>query len=153
MKKGTKVWLTAGLAAGLVGFMGAGASADHLVGRAEGVDLGPGLGTANAATGGGLEAAAIGQMGDTSFDESTARPLMDLPALDTEIDAQGRIRMDLPGLTLYGPGKAAPEPAAPEGPGKLPVTGANVGDIFALGLAALSGGGVLLRRLRLSLGV
>jgi len=128
------------------------------------VDLGPGMGTANRATGGGLEAAAIGELGDASHGPCV-RDVLDLPALNACEDAQGRIVMDLPALKLVGPAKARaagpdadrPGPGTPGrhgtrgAPDRLPTTGVNVGDLMALGMAALSGGGVLLRRLRLSL--
>ncbi len=117
----------------------------------------PGDGVADGATGGGLEAAAIGEMGDTDHGPCV-EDVLDLPALEVCEDAEGHLIMDLPGLKLVGPGDGAadatPAPTAspgPAGPDRLPVTGVNVGDIFALGMAALSGGGVLLRRLRMSL--
>lgn len=128
---------------GLVGLMVLGLGTVALANGA----LGPGMKTANEATGGGLEAAAIGELGDTTVTPPFEK-VLDLPALNVDRDAEGRIIMDLPGLKLVGPAKGAK--AAPP-PGKLPVTGANVGDIFALGMAALSGGGLLARRLRLSL--
>lgn len=116
------------------------------------VDLGPGMGSANKATGGGLEAAAIGELGNTEHGP-VVKSLLDLPALNVGEDAQGRVIMDLPGLKLVGKAKgaAAPAPGKPGAPGKLPRTGANVGDLAAMGMAALSAGGVLARRLRLSL--
>lgn len=118
----------------------------------------PGDGVADGATGGGLEAAAIGEMGDTEHGPCV-EDILDLPALNVCADAQGRVIMDLPALKLVGPGAAPADatpaptaaPRAPGAPDRLPVTGVNVGDIFALGMAALSGGGVLLRRLRMSL--
>jgi LPXTG-motif cell wall-anchored protein len=113
----------------------------------------PGMGTANGATGGGLEAAAIGELGDTTVTPPLEK-LLDLPALHADCDAEGRVVMDLPALKLVGkPGTAAcgPKAAPAAGPSRLPKTGANVGDIFAAGMAALSGGGVLVRRLRFSL--
>jgi LPXTG-motif cell wall-anchored protein len=150
MSKSLKGLMLVALAAMFVMAFGAMAFAQTagVTGTSTGVDMGPGLGAANNATGGGLEAAAVGEMGNTQFDEASAVPVLDLPALGVERDAQGRIRMDLPGLTLYGPGKAAP--VVPGGPGRLPTTGVNVGDIAAMGMAALSGGAVFLRRLRLS---
>jgi LPXTG-motif cell wall-anchored protein len=109
----------------------------------------PGGNMANKATGGGLEGAAIGKLGDTTVTPPLS-PLLNLPALHIDQDAEGRVVMDLPGLKLVGKPKGAP--AAPgRGPSKLPKTGANVGDIFALGMAALSGGGILVRRVKLSL--
>ena len=125
-----------------------------------GVFEGHGLGVANRATGGGLEAAAIGELGDASHGPCV-RDLLDLPALNACEDAQGRVVMDLPALKLVGPAKAKGVVGAPDVPGKpghdhagpraLPKTGVNAGDMLALGMAALSSGGVLLRRLRLSL--
>src|SRR5688500_10829236 len=114
--------------------MTGGARADHM----------PGVGTADSATGGGLEAAAIGALGNTEFDESTATRILDLPALPVDRDANGRIRMDLPALTLYGPGKGAPA-----APGRLPQTGVDAGSLFASGMAELSAGGIFVRRLLL----
>lgn len=98
----------------------------------------PGMGSANDATGGGLEGPALGELGNTEHGECVEE-LLNIPALDACEDAEGRVIMDLPGLKLVGP-------ARPE----LPETGANVGDIAAIGMAALAGGGVMLRRLRLS---
>lgn len=119
----------------------------------------PGMTSANRATGGGLEAAAIGELGNASHGPCV-RDLLDLPALNACEDAHGRVIMDLPALKLVGPAKAradAPTPGRPgpgrpgAGPRTLPTTGVNAGDMLALGMAALSSGGVLLRRLRLSL--
>lgn len=104
--------------------------------------LSTGSSMANKATGGGLEAAAIGEMGDTTVTPPLTK-VLDLPALGIDRDANGRIVMDLPGLKLVGPGGGAPS--------KLPTTGANAGDLFAAGMAALSAGGVLARRVRMSL--
>lgn len=101
----------------------------------------PGMGSANDATGGGLEGPALGELGDTEHGECEEE-LLDIPALDACEDAEGRVIMDLPGLKLVGP--------ADDDEPTLPETGANVGDIAAMGMAALAGGGVLLRRLRLS---
>lgn len=107
------------------------------------VGLSTGSSMANKATEGGLEAAAIGEMGDTTVTPPLTK-VLDLPALNVDRDANGRIVMDLPGLKLVGPGgKGAPS--------KLPVTGANAGDLFAAGMAALAAGGVLARRVRMSL--
>jgi LPXTG-motif cell wall-anchored protein len=148
MELNVKRMAVVAFAAAALVLVGAGAAS------AQGVDLGPGLSTANNATGGGLEAAAVGQMGNTQFDEASAVPVLDLPALNVDQDAQGRIRMDLPGLTLFGPSKAAAPPVAPPaapGPGPaLPKTGVSVVDVLAMGMAALTSGGLLVRRLRLS---
>ena len=100
----------------------------------------PGMGSANAATGGGLTAPALGDLGDTSHGPCVQQ-LLNVPALNSCRDANGKVIMDLPALTLVGP-------AAPK---KLPATGANTGDIAAMGAAALAAGFVLLRRVRLAL--
>jgi LPXTG-motif cell wall-anchored protein len=99
----------------------------------------PGMGSANSSTG-GLIAPALGNMGDTSHGPCVQQ-LLNMPALNSCRDANGKVIMDLPALTLVGP-------AAPK---KLPATGANTGDIAAIGAAALAAGFVLLRRVRLSL--
>ena len=104
----------------------------------------PGGSMANKATGGGLEGAAIGQMGDTTV-TPPLHDLLDLPALNIQEDANGRVVMDLPGLKLVGKGKGGR-------PGKLPTTGVNTGDFAALGAAVLAAGFVLLRKVRLALG-
>jgi LPXTG-motif cell wall-anchored protein len=98
----------------------------------------PGMGS-NANTG-GLEAPAVGELGNTEHGPCVEK-LLDMPAINTCRDAAGRVIMDLPALTLVGP-------AAPK---KLPATGANAGDFAAIGAAALAGGFVLLRRVRLAL--
>jgi LPXTG-motif cell wall-anchored protein len=67
--------------------------------------------------------------------------LLNLPALDSCRDAEGRVIMDLPALKLVGP-------AAPKA---LPATGVNAGDFAAMGGAALAAGAVLLRRVRLAI--
>jgi LPXTG-motif cell wall-anchored protein len=140
------------------------------LGPAASAQLGlPGDGAANQATGGGLEAAAIGQLGDTEHGP-IVDTLLDLPALNVGVDAEGRVVMDLPGLKLVGPADpaVAPPPAPPvapvdpvdpavdrpaptePAPRALPVTGMEAGDMAAAGLAALALGGWLLRRMRVS---
>jgi len=99
----------------------------------------PAMGTANSSTG-GLIAPALGNMGDTSHGPCVQQ-LLNMPALNSCRDANGKVIMNLPALTLVGP-------AAPK---KLPATGANTGDIAAIGAAALAAGFVLLRRVRLAL--
>jgi LPXTG-motif cell wall-anchored protein len=99
----------------------------------------PAMGTANGSTG-GLIAPALGNLGDTSHGPCVQQ-LLNMPALNSCRDANGKVIMDLPALTLVGP-------AAPK---KLPATGANTGDIAAMGAAALAAGFVLLRRVRLAL--
>ena len=99
----------------------------------------PGMDTAEENTG-GLEAPAVGELGDTSHGPCVEE-LLNLPALDSCRDAAGRVIMDLPALKLVGP-------AAPRA---LPATGVNVGDFAAMGLAGLGAGAALLRRVRLAL--
>ena len=99
----------------------------------------PAMGTANSSTG-GLIAPALGNLGDTSHGPCVQQ-LLNMPALNSCRDANGKVIMDLPALTLVGP-------AAPK---RLPATGANTGDIAAIGAAALAAGFVLLRRVRLAL--
>jgi len=107
--------------------------------------LGPGTGVADKATG-GLIAPALNSLGNTDHGPCVQQ-LLNLPALNSCRDAQGRVIMDLPGLTLVGP----PEAKKAATPSRaLPHTGVNVGDFAAIGLAALAGGAVLLRRMRLS---
>ena len=109
--------------------------------------LGPGTGAADRATG-GLIGPALNDLGNTEHGPCVQQ-LLDLPALNSCRDAQGRVIMDLPGLTLVGPPSPAPK-RAPVARRALPRTGVNVGDMAAFGLAALAGGAVLLRRMRLS---
>jgi LPXTG-motif cell wall-anchored protein len=90
---------------------------------------------------GGIQMPAVPELGDDTHGECV-RDLLNLPALDSCEDAQGRVIMDLPALNLVGPEKA---------PKQLPVTGVNVGDFAAIGGAALAAGFVLLRRVRLAL--
>ncbi|HVE92626.1 MAG TPA: LPXTG cell wall anchor domain-containing protein [Actinomycetota bacterium] len=116
------------------------------------VDLGPATGLADDATDGGLKAAAVGELGDTAHGPCV-KDLMDLPALRACEDAQGRAILDLPALKLVGPTKKAhhhKHHGHGHAPNKLPTTGVNVGDMLAMGMAALSGGGIFLRRLRFS---
>lgn len=103
----------------------------------------PGMGGADDAVGGGLEAPAVGELGDTEHGPCV-KQLLDLPAIGACEDAEGRVIMDLPALKLVGP------KAEGDVPTELPETGVNVGDLAALGMAALTAGGVLLRRMRLS---
>src|SRR5205809_3617145 len=110
--------------------------------------LGPGTGAADKATG-GLIGPALNSLGNTEHGPCVQQ-LLDLPALNSCRDAEGRVIMDLPGLTLVGPPAAAPKRAPAPVRRALPRTGVNVGDLAAIGLAALAGGGVLLRRMRLS---
>lgn len=91
---------------------------------------------------GGLEAPAVGELGDTSHGPCVEQ-LLDMPAINSCRDENGKVIMDLPALKLVGPAAAAPK--------KLPETGANVGDFAALGGAALAAGAALMRRVRLAL--
>jgi hypothetical protein len=96
----------------------------------------PGMDTAAENTG-GLEAPAVGELGDTSHGPCVEE-LLNIPALDSCRDAEGRVIMDLPALKLVGP-RALPEP------------GVNAGDFAAFGGVALAAGAALLRRVRLAL--
>jgi LPXTG-motif cell wall-anchored protein len=98
----------------------------------------PAMGTANSSTG-GLIAPALGNLGDTSHGPCVQQ-LLNMPALNSCRDANGKVIMDLPALTLVGP-------AAPK---RLPATGVNTGDMAAIGAAVLAAGFVLLRRVRLA---
>lgn len=88
------------------------------------------------------------QTGSTDPMEDCVEDVLDLPALNVCKDAQGRHLMELPAIGVL----REPTPTtAPTGGGKaLPKTGVDVKDFAAVGLAALAGGTVLLRRLRLS---
>lgn len=101
----------------------------------------PGMDTAEENTG-GLEAPAVGELGDTDHGPCVEE-LLNLPALDSCRDAAGRVIMDLPALKLVGP--------AAEAPRALPETGVNVGDFAAMGGVALAAGAAMLRRVRLAL--
>jgi LPXTG-motif cell wall-anchored protein len=96
----------------------------------------PGMDAAGANTG-GLEAPAVGELGDTSHGPCV-EDLLNIPALDSCRDAEGRIIMDLPALKLVSPRA-------------LPATGLNTEDFAAIGAVALAAGAVLLRRVRLAL--
>jgi len=100
----------------------------------------PGMGTAKANTG-GLEAPAVGTLGNTDHGPCVEQ-LLNLPALNSCRDAAGHVIMDLPALKLVSPASA---------PNKLPTTGVNTGDFAALGAAVLAAGFVLLRKVRLAL--
>lgn len=95
-----------------------------------------------------------GAEGDLPLDahEDCVENVMDLPALNVCKDAQGRHILDLPGMgPLREPAPAAtPKPAPTAADRKLPKTGMHVEDFAAIGLAALAGGAVLVRRLRLA---
>lgn len=99
----------------------------------------------------GLAGSASAQTGDLPLDahEDCVENVMDLPALNVCKDAQGRHILDLPAIgALREP--ATPKPAPATADRKLPKTGVDVEDFAAIGLAALAGGAVLLRRLRLA---
>ncbi len=92
---------------------------------------------------------AFAQSDDIPIDapEDCVENVMDLPALNVCKDAQGRHLLDLPAIgTLREP---LPSEAPATG-GSLPKTGLHTEDFAAIGLAALAGGAVLLRRLRLA---
>jgi LPXTG-motif cell wall-anchored protein len=83
--------------------------------------------------------------------EDCVENVMDLPALNVCKDAQGRHILDLPAI---GPLREPAAPAAPVDEGgdrALPKTGLHTEDFAAIGLAALAGGAVLMRRLRLAM--
>ena len=131
MSKKIKVALVASVAA-VLGLTFAGTASAQLG------DM-PGMGTAGANTG-GLEAPAVGELGSTEHGPCVEE-LLNMPAIDSCRDAEGRVIMDLPALKLVGP-------AAPK---KLPATGVNVGDFAAMGGAVLAAGFALLRRVRVAL--
>jgi LPXTG-motif cell wall-anchored protein len=101
-----------------------------------------------AAWGFGLAGIASAQ-GDLPLDahEDCVENVMDLPALNVCKDKNGRHILDLPAIGALREPAPTPKPAASK---KLPKTGMHVEDFAAVGLAALAGGGVLLRRLRLA---
>jgi LPXTG-motif cell wall-anchored protein len=99
----------------------------------------PGMDAAGANTG-GLEAPAVGELGNTEHGPCV-EDLLDIPALGACRDAEGRVIMDLPALKLV----------SPRAPSALPATGMNTGDFAAVGTAVLAAGFVLLRRVRLAL--
>ena len=101
----------------------------------------PGMGGADNATG-GLIAPALGDLGDTSHGPCVQQ-LLNMPALNSCRDANGKVIMDLPALTLVGP--------AAKRPHRLPATGVNAGQIAAIGAAVLAAGLVLQRRVRMAL--
>ena len=131
MSKKLRMALVAGFAA-ILGLTFAGSAFAQMP------DL-PGMGTAKANTG-GLEAPAVGTLGNTEHGPCVEQ-LLDMPAINSCRDAAGHVIMDLPALKLVGP-------AAPK---KLPATGINVGDFAALGGAVLAAGFALLRRVRVAL--
>lgn len=96
----------------------------------------PGMDTAAENTG-GLEAPAVGELGETEHGPCVEE-LLGVPAIDACRDAEGRVIMDLPALKLVSPKE-------------LPETGVNAGDLAAIGTAALTAGGLMLRRIRLAL--
>ena len=107
MRRSLKMLLVGAAAA----FMAVGLSASAFA------QLGPGTGAADKATG-GLIAPALNSLGNTEHGPCVQQ-LLDLPALNSCKDAQGRVIMDLPGLTLVGP----PEAKAPAVSKPLPKTG------------------------------
>ena len=73
--------------------------------------------------------------------------VMNLPALNVCKDAQGRNILELPAI---GELREPATPAPAKGGGSLPKTGMHTEDFAAIGLAALAGGAVLVRRMRLA---
>src|SRR5687767_11660905 len=127
-----KMLMVAGLAA-ILGLAFAGTASAQLG------DL-PGMDQAEENTG-GLEAPAVGELGETEHGPCVEE-LLNLPALDSCVDAEGRVIMDLPALKLVGPAGQ---------PQRLPETGVNAGDFAAMGFAGLAAGAALLRRVRLAI--
>ena len=127
MSKKIKVLVVAAVAALGLGF---GASA-----FAQTPNL-PAMGTTGTNTG-GLTAPAVGTLGDVSHGPCVEQ-LLNMPAVNSCRDANGKVIMDLPALQLVGP-------AAPK---KLPATGMNAADFAAIGAAALAFGAAILRRVR-----
>lgn len=80
--------------------------------------------------------------------EDCVEMVMDLPALPICKDKNGLHLMDLPAIGVLR--EPAPTTAPAPAEKKLPKTGMHIEDFAAIGLAALAGGGVLLRRLRLA---
>jgi len=78
------------------------------------------------------------------FRDQCVETVLDLPALHDCKDAQGRNMLELPAIGILR------EPATPAPQSNLPKTGVHVEDFAAIGLAALAGGAVLVRRLRLA---
>ncbi len=105
------------------------------------------LGALVAVAGLSLAGPANAQTGDLPLDahEDCVENVMDLPALNVCKDKNGRHILDLPAIG------ALREPAPAATPkGSLPKTGVETEDFAAIGLAALAGGAVLIRRLRLA---
>jgi LPXTG-motif cell wall-anchored protein len=75
--------------------------------------------------------------------------VLDLPALNVCKDADGLHHMKLPAMGVLSE-PAPPVEEEPEPTRALPRTGLEAQDFAAIGLAALAGGAVLLRRLRLA---
>jgi LPXTG-motif cell wall-anchored protein len=101
----------------------------------------------------GLAGAALAQAAnDLPLDapEDCVENVLDLPALNVCKDAQGRHILDLPGMGPLREPAPTTTPAPAPASKKLPKTGMHVEDFAAVGLAALAGGAVLLRRLRLA---
>jgi LPXTG-motif cell wall-anchored protein len=97
----------------------------------------------------GMAGSALAQSDDLPLDasEDCVENVMDLPALNVCKDAQGRHILNLPAIgNLREPAPATSAPTR----GALPKTGLEVEDFAAIGMAALAGGAVLLRRLRLA---
>jgi LPXTG-motif cell wall-anchored protein len=97
----------------------------------------------------GMAGSALAQSNDLPLDapEDCVENVMDLPALNVCKDAQGRHILNLPAIgSLREPATPQPAPAR----GSLPKTGLHTEDFAAIGMAALAGGAVLLRRLRLA---
>ncbi len=97
----------------------------------------------------GFATSALAGNSDIPIDapEECVEMVLDLPALPICKDKDGLHLMDLPAIGILREPKPTTAPAAEK---KLPKTGMHIEDFAAIGLAALAGGGVLLRRLRLA---
>ena len=110
---------------------------------------------------GGITGVTMDELGDTTITPPLTT-VLDRPALQVHSDAEGRMVLGLPAITLIGPPKAAavppgsppvaappgapgaPAPAPAPGGATLPRTGMNVHDYIGAGLALLAAGMALL---------
>lgn len=92
----------------------------------------------------GVSGLAIAQNAEREAREECVEDVLGLPALDVCKRADGGHNMFLPGMDVLR------EPVPDKATKALPKTGMHVEDFAAVGAAALAGGAVLLRRMRLS---
>ncbi len=90
--------------------------------------------------------------GRAGTEDECVEDVLDLPALNVCKDAAGRHILDAPALTLRGEAPTDHHKKHVKGHAHraLPRTGLGTEDFAAIGMAALAGGAVLLRRLRLA---